>query len=80
MRTVYALLALAIGLIVPLQAAVNNQLKITIGGSTVMAALVSFACGTVTLALVALLVVAAGCSTSSGSRDYIPGKGWVPND
>ena len=32
------------------------------------------------LALAALLVVAAGCSTSSGSRDYIPGKGWVPND
>jgi len=31
------------------------------------------------LALVALLV-AAGCSTSSGSRDYIPDKGWVPND
>jgi predicted component of type VI protein secretion system len=31
------------------------------------------------LALVALLV-ATGCSTSSGSRDYIPGKGWVPND
>ena len=56
MRNIYALLALAIGLIVPLQAAVNNQLKITIGGSTVMAALVSFACGTVTLALVALLV------------------------
>jgi transporter family-2 protein len=55
MRTVYALLALAIGLIIPLQAAVNNQLKITIGGSTVMAALVSFAFGTVTLALVALL-------------------------
>jgi len=31
------------------------------------------------LALVALLAVA-GCSTSSGSRDFIPGKGWVPND
>jgi hypothetical protein len=27
-----------------------------------------------------LAVVAAGCSTSSGSREYIPGKGWVPND
>lgn len=55
MRTMYALFALTIGLIIPLQAAVNNQLKITIGGSTVMAALVSFAFGTVTLALVALL-------------------------
>lgn len=54
MQTVYVLLALAIGLIVPLQAAVNNQLKITIGGSTLMAALISFLCGTVTLVLVAL--------------------------
>jgi transporter family-2 protein len=54
MRTIYALFALAIGLVVPLQAAVNNQLKATIGGSTVMAALISFACGTVTLVLVAL--------------------------
>jgi transporter family-2 protein len=54
MRTIYALFALAIGLVVPLQAAVNNQLKTTIGGSTLMAALISFACGTVTLVLVAL--------------------------
>jgi hypothetical protein len=28
----------------------------------------------------ALIVAAAGCKTSSGSREYIPGKGWVPND
>ncbi len=54
MQIIYALLALGIGLVVPLQAAVNNQLKMTIGGSTVMAALVSFACGTVTLALAAV--------------------------
>jgi hypothetical protein len=32
------------------------------------------------LMLAVVLLVAAGCSTSSGSRDYIPGKGWVPND
>lgn len=56
MQIVYALLALSIGLVVPLQAAVNNQLKMTIGGSTVLAALVSFACGTVALAVVALLM------------------------
>lgn len=54
MQIIYALLALSIGLVVPLQAAVNNQLKMTIGGSTVMAALVSFGCGTLTLALVAM--------------------------
>lgn len=54
MQIVYALLALVIGLVIPLQAAVNNQLRISIGGSTLLAALVSFACGTLTLALVAL--------------------------
>jgi transporter family-2 protein len=44
------LLALVIGLVIPLQAAVNNQLKGVIGGSTVLAALVSFLCGTITSA------------------------------
>ena len=34
-----------------------------------------------TLILLAVVLVAvAGCKTHSGSRDYIPGKGWVPND
>jgi hypothetical protein len=28
----------------------------------------------------ALIVGTVGCKTSSGSREYIPGKGWVPND
>jgi hypothetical protein len=32
------------------------------------------------LLLVAAVLVGAGCKTSSGSREYIPGKGWVPND
>jgi hypothetical protein len=32
------------------------------------------------LILVAALVAAGCASPSSGSRDYIPGKGWVPND
>ncbi|HEX8987688.1 MAG TPA: DMT family transporter [Rhodocyclaceae bacterium] len=56
MQTLYALLALAIGLVVPLQAAVNHQLKLSIGGSTIMAALISFACGTLTLAVAALVM------------------------
>jgi len=30
--------------------------------------------------LLAALVLGAGCQSSSGSREYIPGKGWVPND
>ncbi len=29
--------------------------------------------------LVALLIGVSGCKSSSGSREYIPGKGWVPN-
>lgn len=51
----YLLLALVIGLIVPLQSAVNNQLKATLGGSTTLAALVSFMVGVVVLALCAVL-------------------------
>jgi len=30
--------------------------------------------------MVALAVVMVGCASSSGSREYIPGQGWVPND
>jgi hypothetical protein len=34
------------------------------------------------LLVLAVSVVAcfSGCETESGSREYIPGKGWVPND
>jgi hypothetical protein len=32
------------------------------------------------LVLLAALVVGVGCKSSSGSKEYIPGKGWVPND
>jgi hypothetical protein len=32
------------------------------------------------LLLAVLVFGVAGCKTSSGSRDYIPGQGWVPND
>jgi hypothetical protein len=27
-----------------------------------------------------LVLAGTGCKSSSGSRDYVPGKGWVPND
>jgi len=30
--------------------------------------------------LAAMLYAVAGCKSHSGTRDYIPGKGWVPND
>jgi hypothetical protein len=32
------------------------------------------------LVIAGLMIGAAGCKSSSGSREYIPGKGWVPND
>jgi hypothetical protein len=35
------------------------------------------------LVLLVVLMVAllgAGCATHSGSMEFIPGKGWVPND
>jgi hypothetical protein len=31
------------------------------------------------LVVAAALVIGAGCKTHPGSREYIPGKGWVPN-
>ncbi|QDQ26784.1 DMT family transporter [Chitinimonas arctica] len=49
------LLAFAIGCVVPLQAAVNNQLKLQIGGSTLLAALLSFCVGTLALVLICML-------------------------
>jgi transporter family-2 protein len=54
MTYLYSLLALTIGLIVPLQAAINNQLKSVIGQSTVLAALVSFSVGTLALLCIAI--------------------------
>jgi len=32
------------------------------------------------LFLLTALLVGAGCKTHSGSREFVPGKGWVPND
>jgi hypothetical protein len=32
------------------------------------------------LVLLAALVIGAGCKSHSGSKEYIPGKGWVPAD
>lgn len=29
--------------------------------------------------LIAVVVTTSGCKTHSGSREYKPGKGWVPN-
>ena len=45
MNGVYYFAGLGIGLMVALQSAINNQLKIALGGSTLLAALVSFVVG-----------------------------------
>jgi len=50
----YLLLAFVIGCAIPLQAAINSQLKGHLAQSTILAALVSFTVGTVALALVAV--------------------------
>lgn len=49
----YLAFAFVIGCLIPLQAAVNNQLKAHVGDSTVMASLVSFGVGTIALAVIA---------------------------
>lgn len=55
MTYLYSLLALTIGLIVPLQAAINNQLKAVIGNSTLLAALISFLVGTLALLCISIV-------------------------
>lgn len=49
----YLLFAFAIGCAIPMQAAINNQLKSYLDGSTLMASLVSFTVGTIALAVIA---------------------------
>jgi transporter family-2 protein len=55
MVLLFLLLAFAIGLVLPLQAAINSSLRDTLGSGSVLAALVSFAVGTVALATMGLL-------------------------
>lgn len=54
MNLVLLAMAFCIGLAMSVQAAVNSQLAHSIGGNAVMAALLSFACGTVVLLAMAL--------------------------
>lgn len=55
MSIFYFLFAFAIGIVIPLQAAINNQLKLSLLGNTTLAALCSFGIGTIALILVAAL-------------------------
>ena len=54
MNLILFLMAFGVGVAMSVQAAVNTQLASSIGANSVVAALVSFACGTVVLAGVAL--------------------------
>src|SRR5690606_9655691 len=54
MNLIFLLMAFCVGMAMSIQAAVNTQLAASIGANSVVAALVSFACGTIVLAGVAL--------------------------
>lgn len=55
MVVLFLLLAFCIGLVLPLQAAINSSLRDTLRSGSVLAALVSFSVGTVALAAAGLL-------------------------
>jgi transporter family-2 protein len=54
MNLIFLLMAFCVGMAMSIQAAVNTQLAASIGANSVVAALVSFGCGTIVLAGVAL--------------------------
>ncbi|WP_035059502.1 DMT family transporter [Andreprevotia chitinilytica] len=72
MQSFFYALAFSIGLVIPAQAAINNQLKAVIGGSTLLAALVSFSSGAIVLFLVALCTGQKWGSFASG----LPRADW----
>ncbi|WP_241608174.1 DMT family transporter [Rosenbergiella epipactidis] len=55
MNIIYYLIALSIGIAIAAQSAVNNQLKSLLGGSTFLAALVSFSVGALSLCLICIV-------------------------
>lgn len=66
------LLAFVIGCAIPLQAAINNQLKVHLEGSTLLASFVSFLVGTIALAVIATLFGARWQSLATLGE----AKGW----
>ena len=54
MNLIFLLMAFCVGMAMSIQAAVNTQLASSIGANSVVAALVSFACGTIVLLGVAV--------------------------
>lgn len=55
MVLVFLLMAFVIGLVIPLQSAINNSLRNTLWSGSLLAAFVSFAVGTLTLAVAGLV-------------------------
>jgi transporter family-2 protein len=74
MKWMYILLALVAGAGMPLQAGINMRLRQSLGGST-LAALVSFAVGT--LCLLAYVLATRTPMPSAGSVSGVPWWGWT---
>ncbi len=68
MQPLFLVMAFAIGLVLPLQAAINNTLKPALGGSTLLVALVSFCVGGLVLAGLSLLSAQPLASLSNLSK------------
>lgn len=64
------LMAFCVGILISVQAAINNQLAAGLGGNAVVAALVSFSCGT--LALAAMAVARGGLGASLAALPGLP--------
>ncbi|WP_306591226.1 DMT family transporter [Geothrix sp. 21YS21S-4] len=75
MLLMFILMAFAIGLVIPLQSAINGALRITLSSGSVLAALVSFAVGTVVLGLASWLTGQPFATLGGLSR--IPLWQWV---
>lgn len=67
----YYAIAFGVGVLVPLQAAINSDLRAALGGSLLLATLISFAVGTATMAL---LCLAAG--ERWGTLQQLPQLHW----
>lgn len=69
----YYAIAFGMGVLLPLQAAINNDLRGLLGGSVVLATMISFAVGTLTMALLAL---AGGARVEGGTATLLGSLQW----
>jgi len=75
MLLVFLFMAFLIGLIIPMQAAVNNALQVSLRSGSLLAALVSFAVGTLALALIS--AVAGQPFAALGGLSRVPWWQWL---